>query len=128
VVIDKATVEVGNAQEGLNVLHFTRFRPVSDGLNLILGHKESEVFDGLGVELTLLWFGIETVLPESAKNLTNMFFVVFYIIGQVHKDGVDEMLESCRGIGKSKWHDKPLIGSITSLESCFPFISIGNVH
>ncbi|KIK15826.1 hypothetical protein PISMIDRAFT_114570, partial [Pisolithus microcarpus 441] len=86
------------------------------------------VFDRLRVKLTLLWFGIETVLPESAKNLTNMFFVVFYIIGQVRKDGVDKTLESCRGIGKSKWHNKPLIGSIMSPESCFPFISIGNVH
>ncbi|KIK14086.1 hypothetical protein PISMIDRAFT_44600, partial [Pisolithus microcarpus 441] len=85
------------------------------------------VFDGLGVELTLLWFGIETVLLESVKNLVNMFFVVLYIIG-VHKDGVDETLESCRGIGKSKWHNKPLIGSITSPEGHFPFISIGNVH
>ncbi|KIK12410.1 hypothetical protein PISMIDRAFT_120967, partial [Pisolithus microcarpus 441] len=83
------------------------------------------VFDGLGVKLALLWFGIETVLPESAKNLANMFFVVFYI---VRKDGVDEALKCCRGIGKSKWHHKPLIGPITSLESRFPFISIGNAH
>ncbi|KIK20002.1 hypothetical protein PISMIDRAFT_106523, partial [Pisolithus microcarpus 441] len=85
------------------------------------------VFNGLGVKLALLWFGIETVLPESAKNLANMFLVVLYII-RVRKDGVDKALKCCRGIGKSKWHHKPLIGSITSLESCFPFISISNVH
>ncbi|KIK25438.1 hypothetical protein PISMIDRAFT_96871, partial [Pisolithus microcarpus 441] len=88
------------------------------------------VFHGLRVELTLLWFGIETVLPESVKDLMNMFFVVDNdtYIQQVCEDGVDEALKSCRGIGKSKWHDKPLIGSITSLESCFPFISISNAH
>ncbi|KIK29639.1 hypothetical protein PISMIDRAFT_88773, partial [Pisolithus microcarpus 441] len=85
------------------------------------------VFDGLRVELALLWFGIETVFSESVKNLVNMFFVVLYII-RVCKDGVDETLESCRGIGKSKWHNKPLIGSIMSLEGHFPFISIGNAH
>ncbi|KIK16423.1 hypothetical protein PISMIDRAFT_113421, partial [Pisolithus microcarpus 441] len=134
VVIDKLMVKVGKAQEGLNALHLTRFRPVSDGLNLTLGHcqtigreKESKVFDRLGVGLTLLRFGIETVFPESAKNLVNMFFVVFYIV-RVHKDRVDEMLECCRGVGKSKWHDKPFIGSITSPEGRFPFISISNVH
>ncbi|KIK13743.1 hypothetical protein PISMIDRAFT_118311, partial [Pisolithus microcarpus 441] len=83
----------------------------------------SKVFNGLRVELTLLRFGIETVVLESVKNLSNMFCVVFEII-RVHKDGVDKMLASCRGIGKSKWHDEPLIGSIASPECHLSFISI----
>ncbi|KIK19890.1 hypothetical protein PISMIDRAFT_106759, partial [Pisolithus microcarpus 441] len=37
-ITDKSMVKVGKAKEGLNVLYYMRFRPVSDGLNLILGH------------------------------------------------------------------------------------------
>ena len=35
VVEYKLVVEVGGAQEGLDVLHLSRFRPVGDGLDLV---------------------------------------------------------------------------------------------
>ena len=37
------------------------------------------------------------------------------------------MLESCESIGKSKWHDKPLEGTIVGAESGFPFITFCDV-
>jgi len=39
VVEDKPAVEVGKAQEGLDVLHLSRFRPVGDGLDLVRRHS-----------------------------------------------------------------------------------------
>ena len=34
------------------------------------------------------------------------------------------MLESCRSIGKSKWHNEPFEGTIAGVESGFPFITV----
>jgi len=39
VVEYKPVVEVGEAQEGLDVLHLSRFRPVGDGLDLVRRHS-----------------------------------------------------------------------------------------
>ena len=62
------SVEVGEAKKGLNVLHLTRLRPIGDGLYLIRGHGQAigrhlvaQVFNGGGMELAFLWFGIEAV-------------------------------------------------------------------
>ena len=35
----ETSVEVGEAQEGLDVLYLTRFRPVQDGLDFVQGHR-----------------------------------------------------------------------------------------
>ena len=37
-------------------------------------------------------------------------------------------MESRGCIGKSKWHDMPLKGSIMGLEGCFPFIIFGYAY
>jgi len=39
VVEDKPVVEIGEAQEGLDVLYLSRFRPVVDGLDLVRRHS-----------------------------------------------------------------------------------------
>ena len=64
----ETTVEVGEAKKGLNVLHLTRLRPIGDGLYLIRGHGQAvgrqlvaQVFNGGGMELTFLWFGVEAM-------------------------------------------------------------------
>ena len=61
-------VEVGKAKKGLNVLHIMTLRPIRDGLYLVGGHGQAagrqliaQVFDGGGMELACLWFGIEAV-------------------------------------------------------------------
>ena len=64
----ETTVEVGEAKKGLNVLHLTRLRPIGDGLYLIRGHGQAvgrqlvaQVFNGGGMELTFLQFGVEAM-------------------------------------------------------------------
>src|SRR5882672_11373740 len=51
--VNEMTVEVGETEEGLNILDFLRFGPILDNLDLIRGHGEafrrqhvSEVFKG----------------------------------------------------------------------------------
>jgi len=41
VVEYEPVVEVGKAQEGLDVLHLSRFRPVGDGLDLVQRHSQT---------------------------------------------------------------------------------------
>ena len=82
VVKDEAMVEVGKAEEGLDVLYLTRLRPISDGLNLVGGHGQAiggqlitKVFDGGGMELTFLQFGIEAMLVEMVEDFMDMLSV-----------------------------------------------------
>jgi len=64
VVEYKPAVEVGEAQEGLDVLYLSRFRPVGDGLDLVRRHSQTvrgeviaKVFYRVRVELAFLRFG-----------------------------------------------------------------------
>jgi len=41
VVVNESTVEVGEAQEGLDVFHLPRLGPVADGLDLVCSHGET---------------------------------------------------------------------------------------
>ena len=41
VVEDKPAVEIGEAQEGLDVLYLSRFRPARDGLDFVWRHSQS---------------------------------------------------------------------------------------
>ena len=41
---------------------------------------------------------------------------------------VHELLKSCRSISKAFWHYQPLKGSVSSPESGFPFVSLGNAY
>jgi len=75
VVEYKPAVEVGEAQEGLDVLYLSRFRPVGDGLDLVRRHSQTvrgeaiaKVLYRVQVELALLWFGEEAMQPEMAEH------------------------------------------------------------
>jgi len=41
VVEDELAVEIGKAQEGLDVLHLSRFRPVGDSLDFVQRHSQT---------------------------------------------------------------------------------------
>ncbi|KIN97975.1 hypothetical protein M404DRAFT_158956, partial [Pisolithus tinctorius Marx 270] len=41
VIKDKTAVKIGEAEEGLNILDLVRLRPVADGLDLFLQHREA---------------------------------------------------------------------------------------
>ncbi|KIO02723.1 hypothetical protein M404DRAFT_147345, partial [Pisolithus tinctorius Marx 270] len=130
VVINESSVEICETKERLDVLHLPQLRPVADCLNLLSGHGETggrknitKVLDGVRVKLALLWLGIKTMLLKAAEYL-------FYILGchrdieHVCKDAIDESLESRRRVSQTEWHHPPLVRTITSAESCFPFISV----
>ena len=92
--------------------------------------------------MTFVRMGIETMLPEMTENLMDMFLVFCRVIGvdedvvevdgdiyvqKVTENVIHESLESSRGIGQSKRHDKPFKRTIVSPEGCLPFVSICNV-
>ena len=63
VIINESTVEVGEAQKGLDILYLSGLRPVADGLDFVLGHRQSrgcetvpEVLHRFQVELTFFGF------------------------------------------------------------------------
>jgi len=41
VIENETPVEVGESQEGLDILYLTRFRPIGDGLYLVRRHSET---------------------------------------------------------------------------------------
>ncbi|KIN95626.1 hypothetical protein M404DRAFT_165337 [Pisolithus tinctorius Marx 270] len=135
VVINESPIEICEAKEGLDVLHLPQLRPVTDCLNFLGRHGETrgrenvaKVLDGVGVELALLWLGIKTMLSKVAEYL---FYVIMVHhnadIEHVHKDAINKPLESCRHVSQTKGHYPPLVRTITSVESGFPFISACNV-
>ncbi|KIO07652.1 hypothetical protein M404DRAFT_136010 [Pisolithus tinctorius Marx 270] len=128
VVINESSIEIGETKEGLDVSHLLRLRPVADCLNLLGGHGETrgrknvaKVLDGVGVKLALLWLGIQTMLSKAAEYL---FYVFVMRLHHVHKDAIDELLESHRRVSQTEWHYPPLVRTITSAECRFPFISV----
>ena len=94
VIGDEATIEIGEAKEGLDVLHLSGFRPILDGLDLsgihlqaIFGQDKAEVFDSVGGEVTFVWTSIETILPETPEYFTDVLLVFCGIVG-VHENVV----------------------------------------
>ncbi|KIO01093.1 hypothetical protein M404DRAFT_151159 [Pisolithus tinctorius Marx 270] len=132
VVVNESSVEIHKAEERLDVSHLPQLRPVADCLNLLSGHGETggrknitEVLNGVRVKLTLLQLGIKAMLLKAAEYLFYMFTVYHDAdIEHVCKDAIDELLESHRHVSQTEWHYLPLVGTIISVESCFPFISI----
>ncbi|KIO08656.1 hypothetical protein M404DRAFT_133161, partial [Pisolithus tinctorius Marx 270] len=133
VVINELSVEICETKERLDVLHLPQLRPVMDCLNLLGRHGETrgrknitEVLDGVGVKLTLLWLGIKTMLLKAAEYLFYMFMVQLHVLQHVCKDAIDKLLEGHRHVSQTKWHYLPLVRTIMSAESHFPFISVCN--
>ncbi|KIO09535.1 hypothetical protein M404DRAFT_131592, partial [Pisolithus tinctorius Marx 270] len=131
VVINESSVEVHKTKERLDVSHLPWLRPVTDCLNLLSGHGETggrknitEVLDRVRVKLTLLWLGIKTMLSKAAEYLFYMFAVQLHVLQHVCKDAINKLLEGCRCISQTEWHYPPLVRTITSVESHFPFISV----
>ncbi|KIM67427.1 hypothetical protein SCLCIDRAFT_107934, partial [Scleroderma citrinum Foug A] len=119
IVMDEMAVEVCESEEGLDVLYFPQFWPIGDGLNFLCRHGESigretetEVLSGGGMELTFLWLGEEIVLSETSEDFADMFLMGLEVLREIHKDTIDESLESCGSVCQAKGHDIPLEGTI----------------
>src|SRR5467141_4208600 len=140
--VNETTIEVGETEEGLNVLDFLGFRPILDYLDFVLGHGEafgrqhiSEVFAGSDVELAFVCTGKKSVSAESAKYFSDVSLVFGNVvrvdedviqidddndINHVREDVVHKPLESRWSISKPFRHYQPLERSIASSECSLP--------
>jgi hypothetical protein len=99
--------------------------------------NEAQVFDLLAVELTFLWFEVQACLLECFQDPVDIFLVFFKSVGvnehiiEIHsaksvkigsENIIDEILEGCRGIGETKWHNQGLEKAISGLEGSLPFL------
>src|SRR5467141_243848 len=148
--INEMTVEVGETEEGLNILDFPRFGPILDNLDLVQGHGEafgrqhvSEVFTGSDVEFAFVCMGKKSVSAESSEYFPNMSFVLRNVVGidddviqidddydvnHIHGDVIHKSLKSCWCISKPFRHYQPLKGTILGSEGSLPFISRCNLN
>src|SRR5712664_2180902 len=81
--VNEMMVEVGETEEGLNVLDFLRFGSILDNLDLVWGHGEafgrqhiSEVFTGSDMELTFVCMGKNSISSGSLEYFPDMGFVL----------------------------------------------------
>ena len=83
----------------------------------------------------------ETVLPEPSEYLSDMFDMLFWVLGvdedvikvddhehveEVREDVVHEVLKCGRHICEPKRHHTPFEGSVSGAECGLPFITLGN--
>src|SRR5882672_7685650 len=147
--VNEMTVEIGETEEGLNILDFLRFRPILDNLDLVWGHGEafrrqhvSEVFAASDVELTFVCIGKESISVELSEYFPNMSFVLRNVVGidedviqidddydvnHIHEDVIHKSLKSCWCISKPFRHYQPLERTILGSECSLPFISRHNL-
>src|SRR5882672_6059578 len=146
---NEMTIEVGETEEGLNILDFPRFGPILDNLDLVRGHGEafgrqhvSEVFAGSDMELTFVCTGKKSVSMESLEYFPNMSFVLGNVVGidedviqiyddydvdHICKDVIHKLLKSCWCISKPFRHYQPLERTISGSECSLPFVSRRNL-
>ena len=81
---DEFSVEVRKAQEGLNLLHSSRCRPLEDGCHLGRIHTDPGLGDQkpheshlFPIELTLLYLGIQLVLAQDGEDFANVDYMLF---------------------------------------------------
>ncbi|EPT02892.1 hypothetical protein FOMPIDRAFT_58640, partial [Fomitopsis schrenkii] len=88
------------------------------------------IFDGLGMEFTLVRASVKVMFPESSEDLLDVLPVLFRRVGinedVILKHFVDEALERCWSVRKAKRHNPPLKGAVASSESGLPLISGGD--
>jgi hypothetical protein len=128
----------------MDIFKVTRSLPVLYSGDLFRIHfdtlhtdDEAQVFDLLAVELIFLWFEVQACLLKCFQDLVDMFLVFFKSVrvneGIIEicsaksveigtKNVIDEILESCWGIGETKWHNQGLKKAISSLEGSLPFL------
>ena len=139
-------VEVGKADEDLNILVGSWYGPIVDAAHMVQLHGDASWYDDvadepnpLHPELALLQVEIQPSLAEVLKHLAHMPLMIHLILGedqdvvQVHQaddikavfqDTVDILLECCGGVDKFEWYDVVLKVTIPSSESCLPLVTL----
>ena len=81
-------IEVGETEEGLNVLDFAWFWPILDSLDFVGGHSQAvgrehipEVFTGSDVKFAFICMGEKAVSAESVEYFPDMSFMLGKVIG-----------------------------------------------
>ena len=81
--MNEVTVEVGEAEERLNILDFPWYRPILDDLNFVQGHGEafgrwhvSKVFAGSDMEFAFVCTGKKSISAESVEYCPHVGFVL----------------------------------------------------
>jgi hypothetical protein len=149
VVLDEATVEVAEAEEGLEFFNCLWLGPFGDtgdfgGIhcNRSFRNDDTEVFNGGLVEGAFLGFEEEVVFLEAGENIMgksveelqggveekNIIEVDDEVsfIDKVGKDGVHKGLEGRWCVTKAEGHDKWFVKAERALEGRFPFVTFAD--
>jgi hypothetical protein len=88
VVMDESSIEVGEPKKRLDIFHFTGYRPLLNGLDLVGSHGKavwrediSEILHGVTVPFAFTRACEQVVFLESPENLSNMFSMLFGGVG-----------------------------------------------
>ena len=114
---NETMVEVGETEEGLNILDFLGFGKILDDLDLVWGHGEafrrqhiSKEITGSDVALAFVCTGKKSISVESLVHFPDMGFVLGNVVGvdedvvqidddydvdHIREDVVHESLKSC---------------------------------
>src|ERR1700730_16099310 len=94
VSMDETAVEIGKSEERLYVFNLPQSGPFLYHFNLSHVHRKSgwrqyksEVLHGFSMKFTLCWVQEETVLLEPSEYLSDVFDVLFQVLG-VNEDVV----------------------------------------
>ena len=92
IVENKATVKISKAEEGLNILYFSRLGPIMNYLNFHLVHGESlgrqnvsKVLHPLRVKLTFVGTGKKPVLAKALEHFLDVLVMIHRII-EINED------------------------------------------
>ena len=93
--LTEPTIEVGEAEEGLNVFDLLRFQPFLDNFDLFISHCQAKVHQDISEEFHIILlpfsfisFGIETMFPEALEKFTDVLLVLFEIV-RIDKDVIE---------------------------------------
>jgi hypothetical protein len=132
----------------LYILNFSGRRPILNGLNLGLVHRETlgrddiaEKLHRIDVEDTFLERSVKAGGPKPSENFAHMFSVFRRVFGvdedivevndhvnveEVGEEVVHEPLKSRGSVGQTFGHNVPFERAIAGAEGSLPFVAVGN--
>jgi hypothetical protein len=86
--VNEPSIEVGEAQEGLDVADFPWFRPILNAIYFggvhreAVGRKdETKVLDTFRVELAFVGASVQSMLSEATQDLADVSAMVGLVVG-----------------------------------------------
>src|SRR6516165_8189134 len=150
VALDEAAVEVGEAEENLEVVHRGRLWPIENGRDFLGIHLDAggrddvaEILDLVLMERALLWFGEEAVGAEAFQHEAYVALVFLAgpaededvieiddskVVQEVAQDVVHEVLEGGGSVGETKRHDVVLVVAIARTKRGLPLVTLRDAN